>query len=183
MRPHLAAALLLCLTTPACGDRAPDSARARPDSARVASARTASARGASATPGSRAALAPDAAAALDRANAAFRAGRYDAALADYRAAATRAPDHAAPHYGVYMVARQTKNAALADSAMAAIRARTPSDGSLGDSALAAVHGGTMTGAASGAQSRALPPGHPTVTPKPKPAAPWHAPAPRTTAQQ
>jgi hypothetical protein len=172
MRPHLAAALLLCLTTAACSDRTPDAGRARADSARTTAVASAST---SPTPGSRAALAPDAAAALDRANAAFRAGRYDAALAAYRAAATRAPDHAAPYYGVYMVARATRNAALADSAMAAIRARTPSDGSLGDSAMAAVHGG---GAAT---KRALPPGHPTV--KPKPPAPWHTPVPRTTAQQ
>lgn len=162
MRPTATIALLLCLA--ACSDRASDQAGRVPldPAKRQAAADTSG--------GSRAALSADAAAALDRGNAEFRAGRYDAALASYRAAAVRAPAHAAPHYGIFMVARSTKNAALADSAMAAIRARTPQASSLGDSALAAVHAG---GAVPATSTRPLPPGHPTVAPKSLP--PGHPP--------
>ena len=164
MRPLLAAALLLCLTMPACRDRAADEGRTRANGAsRAASARV--------DPLSRAALPPAAAAALDRANASFRAGQYGAALAGYRDAAARAPAHAAPYYGIYMVARSTNDAALADSAMAAIRARAST--ASGDSMFAAVHAGATTGA--------LPPGHPAVTPK-RPV-PWHSPMPPTTTHQ
>lgn len=51
-------------------------------------------------------LPPAARAALDSGNAAYRAGKYDAALAHYRAAAKAAPGEAAPYFGVYMAANQ-----------------------------------------------------------------------------
>lgn len=61
--------------------------------------------------------------ALDSGNALFRAKRYPEALAQYRLATKRAPDDAAAYFGIYMVASATKEQALADSALAAMRAR------------------------------------------------------------
>jgi len=161
--------LLACLTTAACAD-SPRDARAT-EGAATRPAATGQRDG-----GSRAELSADAAAALDRANAEFRAGRYEAALAAYRGAAVHAPDHAAPWYGVYMVARATRDAALADSAMSAIRARTPSASGFSDSALARMHAGGAATTPGGA----LPPGHPAVTPKAMPRG--HAPVPPATPQ-
>ena len=149
MRMRLGCAALLCLTSAACsgrgGERA-DTTRGAPPPAVARSS------------GGRATLPHDAAAALDDANAAFRAGRYDAALRGYRTAAERAPTNAAPYYGIYMVARQLRDSALADSAMVALRARTPVGATLSDSAMAAAHAG-----AGGAG--ALPPGHPSLAPR------------------
>ena len=170
-----AATIVFCLVLPACADRdADESAGAPRDSAgRVIAS------------GSRASLPPLAAAALDCANVAFRAGQYDSALAAYRSAAAAAPMHAAPLYGIYMVAKQQGDRALADSALAAVRVRTPGGGTLTGDEITATHGGASTpGATGGAGGTArgslpaghppisapkLPPGHPpTVTP-PKPA--------------
>ena len=67
-------------------------------------------------------LGPDAKVALDSGNALFRKKAYPAALAQYRLAAARAPRHAAPFFGIYMVAQATANKVLADSALANIRA-------------------------------------------------------------
>ena len=61
--------------------------------------------------------------ALDSGNALFRRKAYAAALVQYRVAAQRAPEHAAPLFGVYMVARATNDTRLADSALAGIKAR------------------------------------------------------------
>ena len=61
--------------------------------------------------------------ALDSGNALFRRKAYVAALVQYRVAAQRAPEHAAPLFGVYMVARATNDTRLADSALAGIKAR------------------------------------------------------------
>jgi tetratricopeptide (TPR) repeat protein len=72
-------------------------------------------------------LPPAAKAALDSGNTYFKAKKYDAALAQYRAAANLAPANAAPFYGIYMVADKLGNRALADSAMKAFNARA-SDG-------------------------------------------------------
>lgn len=69
-------------------------------------------------------IGPAARAALDSGNALFRRREYDGALAQYRAAATLAPQHAAPLFGIYMVARATKNSVMADSALAQIRLRS-----------------------------------------------------------
>lgn len=85
--------------------------------------------------------------ALDSGNALFRAKVYDAALTQYRRAAAEAPQHAAPLFGIYMVARATNNKTMADSAMAGIRARNavpPHD--LPDSAeLRKIHAKVKTG--------------------------------------
>jgi hypothetical protein len=68
-------------------------------------------------------LGPEAKAALDSGNALYRRKAYPQALAAYRLASDRAPQHSAPLFGIYMVARATNNSLLADSAMAGIRAR------------------------------------------------------------
>jgi hypothetical protein len=68
-------------------------------------------------------LGPAAKAALDSGNVLFRARAYDGALAEYRAAAALAPQHSAPLFGIYMVARATNNSAMADSALVGIRRR------------------------------------------------------------
>jgi hypothetical protein len=60
-------------------------------------------------------------AALDSGNAAFKENAYDRALTFYREAAAATPNHAAPWFGINMVARATNNTALADSAMAEVR--------------------------------------------------------------
>lgn len=67
-------------------------------------------------------LSPEARVALDSGNALFRKKTYAAALAQYRLASARSPRHAAPYFGIYMVAQATKNTKLADSALANIRA-------------------------------------------------------------
>ncbi|HLA89242.1 MAG TPA: hypothetical protein VJL28_02280 [Gemmatimonadaceae bacterium] len=116
-----ARALLLVLATAvACDakDEAPkvSLAQARADSAH----RAAGVDPAGVVP---AGLSADAQAALDSGNALFRTKAYARALAQYRLASARAPSHAAPLFGVYMVARATGNQALADSALAGIRER------------------------------------------------------------
>jgi hypothetical protein len=68
-------------------------------------------------------LAPAAQAALDSGNVLYRKKAFTAALARYREAATLAPQHAAPLFGVYMVARAISDTAMADSALAGIRKR------------------------------------------------------------
>ena len=73
----------------------------------------------------------DARAPLDSGNALFRRKAYGAALAQYRIAAQRAPEHAAPFFGIYMAAQALNNPRLADSALAGIKARqgAPATGS------------------------------------------------------
>ena len=61
-------------------------------------------------------------AALDSGNVLFRKKSFADALVQYRKAAAGSPGHASPAYGIYMVARATNNIALADSALADIRA-------------------------------------------------------------
>jgi hypothetical protein len=88
-------------------------------------------------------IGPAARAALDSGNELFRQKSYAAALARYRAASELAPQHAAPFFGIYMVARATHDSAMADSALAAIRVRngpmptTPH--SVNDSVLRRIH--------------------------------------------
>lgn len=74
----------------------------------------------------RSALGSVARAALDRGNAAYREGRFDVALAEYRAAASAAPKSAAPYFGVRLAALKLGKSALADSAKVAILARVDS---------------------------------------------------------
>lgn len=85
-------------------------------------------------------LAPAARAALDAANAHFRAGRFDSALAGYTAVTRAAPENAAAYYGMFMVARKVQNAVLADSASRMIR-QLASEAApiLSDSSVRAVH--------------------------------------------
>jgi hypothetical protein len=68
-------------------------------------------------------LGPEAKAALERGNDAFRKKAYAAALAEYRAASALAPQHSAPLFGVYMVARATNDTVMANSALVGIRQR------------------------------------------------------------
>lgn len=68
------------------------------------------------------ALSPASKVALDSGNVLFRAKLYEAALAQYRVASKGSPGHAAPLFGMYMVARATNNPKMADSVLAEIRA-------------------------------------------------------------
>lgn len=87
----------------------------------------------------RSTLPPAARAALDSGNVAFRAKQYDVALTYYRAAVDAAPGSAAPFFGIYMAARATGNAALADSAMKQVKAHSPANAGMTDSAMKALH--------------------------------------------
>ncbi|MES2179098.1 MAG: hypothetical protein V4550_14650 [Gemmatimonadota bacterium] len=88
-------------------------------------------------------IGPAAKAELDSGNALFRRKDYPAALEKYRSASALAPQHAAPFFGIYMVARATKNTPMADSALADIRRRNgplaPAPHTLKDSVLGRVH--------------------------------------------
>jgi len=88
-------------------------------------------------------LGPAARAALDSGNALYRKKAYAEALAQYRAASALAPQHAAPYFGIYMVARATRDSAMADSALAAIRVRNgpmpTAPHSVNDSVLQRIH--------------------------------------------
>ena len=88
-------------------------------------------------------LGPAAKAALDSGNVLFRKKNYQEALAQSRAASALAPQHAAPVFGIYMVARATHNKAMADSALAQNRLRNaPLPGAphtFSDSALRRMH--------------------------------------------
>jgi hypothetical protein len=90
-------------------------------------------------------LGPQAKMALDSGNTLFKRRAYAEALGQYRAAAALAPQHAAPLFGIYMVARATNNAAMADSALAGIRLRSGSmpvvPHSFSDTALQRLHEG------------------------------------------
>ena len=82
-------------------------------------------------------IGPAAQSALDSGNVLFRHKAYSAALTQYRAASALAPQHAAPLFGIYMVATATGDKALADSALAGIRAR---NGPLPDMQSGSSHG-------------------------------------------
>ena len=55
-------------------------------------------------------------AALAEGNEHYRAGRYAAALAQYREAAREAPRNGAPYFGILMAAQKLGDAMMADSA-------------------------------------------------------------------
>ena len=74
-------------------------------------------------PAAHAIIGPAAKAQLDSGNALYRKKLYAGALTHYRQASDLAPQHAAPFFGIYMVARATGNVAMADTALAAIRVR------------------------------------------------------------
>jgi hypothetical protein len=84
-------------------------------------------------------LTPAARVALDSGNVAFKAKNYAEALRLYRVAANAVPEHAAPWFGVYMVAKATGNAALGDSAMKEVQKRTPAPPGAIDSAMRGLH--------------------------------------------
>lgn len=85
------------------------------------------------------ALPPVTRAALDAGNKAYRAHQFALALGHYRLAALSAPSEAAPYFGIFMAAQALHDTALADSALAGIRARSGSR-AFSDSAVQALHG-------------------------------------------
>ncbi len=93
-----------------------------------------------------------AAARLDSGNVAFRVKQFDVALGYYRGAAESVPNHAAPWYGILMVAQATRNMALADSAMKAVAARNGGGELLDTNSVMNHKGGEAAGV--------LPPEHP-----------------------
>lgn len=86
-------------------------------------------------------LSPAAKAALDSGNALQRKKLYPLALAQYRESSRLAPGNTAPTFGIYMAARATNNMALADSALALIKARNAVEphGNVDTSAMNAAH--------------------------------------------
>jgi hypothetical protein len=96
--------------------------------------------------------------ALDAGNTAYRAKQFDVAIAKYREAAVAAPTHAAPWFGVFMAANELKNTALADSAMAQVKALSSDPAALGAHA-------EVTASTAAPAGGALPPGHPTTQPQ------------------
>jgi hypothetical protein len=121
-RPRVAACLAVCLVT-ACSEgsappKVPLGQRAQaPMTAAPAAGMATAAPMPPAPP-----INPDARPPLDSGNALFRRKAYSAALAQYRLAAQRAPEHAAPLFGIYMAAQAMNNPRLADSALAGIKA-------------------------------------------------------------
>ncbi len=99
--------------------------------------------------------------ALEAGNTAYRAKQFDAAIARYRDAATAAPDHPAPWYGLYMAASETKNSALADSAMQRVKVLSADPASL--DAHAEVASPSVI-----PSTPSMPPNHPSTTPPPDP---------------
>jgi hypothetical protein len=71
------------------------------------------------------AMGGEAVTALDSGNILYRAKAYDRALLQYRRSAQLAPTESAPLLGILMVADVTKNAKLADSTLARMRALNP----------------------------------------------------------
>jgi len=136
MKMRVGVALVACATMSACG--ASDDAPKVPLGAPAPEAQTG---------GAGPALPPAAMDLLNAGNDAYRAKQFDIAIAKYREAATAAPKHAAPWFGIFMAASATNNSLLADSASARVQALSA------DTSALTAH----TDAASGA---ALPPGHP-----------------------
>jgi hypothetical protein len=62
--------------------------------------------------------------ALETGNAAFRAKDYAAALVAFEKARALAPEHAAPWFGIYMVAQARKDNRAADAALKEIQLRS-----------------------------------------------------------
>lgn len=93
--------------------------------------------------------------ALDSGNILYTAKAYTLALAQYRRAATLAPDEEAPLFGMLMVANVTNDTRLADSATTLMRALN----------------GPATGGSSTRSDSELTDIHPGVTPIPRPPRP------------
>lgn len=88
-------------------------------------------------------IGPAARAELDSGNMLYRRKAYSEALVHYRSASALAPNHPAPFFGIYMVARAQNDTAMADSALTAIRLRNgpmaPAPHSMKDSAVRRMH--------------------------------------------
>ena len=128
---RLACVALMAMPLAACDRGSPiPGAEGTPEAARVGNGEVAARE-----------LSPAARTALDSANAAFKAKDYDTALRHYRLAAAATPNHAAPWFGINMVARATHNQALADSAMTEVRkwSNTTNPHVMPDSMLERVH--------------------------------------------
>lgn len=69
-------------------------------------------------------LSPPAQAALDAGNEAVRRKDYATALSRFEEAAKLAPDHAAPWFGIYIVAQARNDTKAADAALVEIRKRS-----------------------------------------------------------
>jgi len=86
--------------------------------------------------------------ALDSGNKLYTAKAYPLALAQYRRAATLAPDEEAPLFGMLMVANVTNDTRLADSVTTLLRARNgPATGrssTLSGSELTDIHAGVTS---------------------------------------
>jgi hypothetical protein len=96
-----------------------------------------------ATPG---AMGDEAKTALDSGNILYRAKAYGRALVQYRRSAQLAPAEPAPLLGILMVADVTKNAKLADSTLARMRALNPaaadSSAAMSQAEILGIHSGT-----------------------------------------
>jgi hypothetical protein len=100
-------------------------------------------RGGTTTP---AGMGDEAKTALDSGNILYRAKAYGLALAQYRRSAQLSPTEAAPLLGILMVADVTKNAKLADSTLARVRALSPgadSSPAMSQAEIRAIHAGVM----------------------------------------
>ena len=103
--------------------------------------------------------------ALDAGNAAYRAKNYSEAMAKYREATLAAPEHAAPWFGLYMVANEVKNTALADSAMKRVKALS-ADPTAFDAHAEVTAGAPQQGLLPPPSSGNLSSNHPTTQPLP-----------------
>ena len=148
------------------------------DARQGAGATTAAAKGAptaaaaASRSGGRAGMSAEATRALDSGNVLLRAKQDREALAQYRIAAAKAPDHAAPWFGIGMAAKRLGDSALVDSAKKVITARSPNPGmqSLGATvpghgAPVSPHGGAAAQPVSphGALAPSTPPSTPPAT--------------------
>lgn len=112
----LAAVLLAAVLLPAACVRDADVAKAPLGAAATAGAPGAAGRASPVMPA-------EGQAAIDAGNAAVRRKDYAAAQAAFEKAAKMAPDHAAPWFGLYIVAQARNDAKAADAALAEIRKR------------------------------------------------------------
>ena len=103
--------------------------------------------------------------ALDAGNASYRAKNYSEAMAKYREATLAAPEHAAPWFGLYMVANEVKNTALADSAMKRVKALS-ADPTAFDAHAEVTAGAPQQGLLPPPSSGNLSSNHPTTQPLP-----------------
>lgn len=127
------ARLLMILTIVGCADREEPRVSLGGSQARAAAPNDVVHQGVQGTQDTPGTLPAAARAALDSGNAQYRAGKFEAALASYRAAAKAAPKEAAPWFGIYMATNRlgrTKDAADAQRMINALS---------GDSAALAPH--------------------------------------------